>query len=226
MQKDICMRLFCLSILIIFLSACSDNGEQANYSKTPIPHKPEEAIICIQPIGKVDKIMLDSVKKTLAKAYPFKIEIGKEIDLPKYYKSPRGPQRYRADSIIRCLQRLDIKAHRIVGITGYEICTTKHDSTGAIKKPEYRYKDWGIFGLGFCPGRSCVVSYYYLKQRSKSLMMSRLRKITIHEVGHTLGLPHCPDKNCVMTDACEKITTIDNTKGVLCERCRKNIAYR
>lgn len=218
------MRLHCLPILMVLLFSCSGNDEHVPL--LPIPHKPEQAVICIQPVGKVDRVILDSVQKTLAKAYPFKIEIGKEIDLPKSYKSARGPQRYRADSIIRYLKRLEIQAHRVIGITGYEISTTKHDAAGGIKKPEWRYKDWGIFGLGYCPGRSCVVSYYYLKQRNQKLLMSRLRKITIHEVGHTLGLPHCPDKACVMTDACEKITTIDNTKGVLCKKCRKEVGFR
>lgn len=182
-------------------------------------------MLLVQPIGKVDKVLLDTVVATIKKTYPFKVRLGKQIDLPKSYKSPRGQYRYRADSIIRQLRRMHADADVITGITGYEICTTKHGPDGKIKKPEWRYKDWGIFGLGFCPGRSCVVSYCYLIQRNKKLVHSRLRKITIHEIGHNMGLPHCPDKNCVMTDACEKITTIDNTKGVLCEKCRKRIGF-
>lgn len=55
--------------------------------------------------------------------------------------------------------------------------------------------------------------------------MLRLRKVAVHEFGHNLGLPHCPNKNCVMTSAAEKLTTIDNEKLALCKNCKKIINY-
>mgnify|MGYP003601516182 FL=1 len=77
-------------------------------------------------------------------------------------------------------------------------------------------------GLGYCPGNSCVISTFRLKNKDKNLELSRLKKVVIHEFGHNLGLPHCSDKHCVMTSAAEKISTIDNEKMELCVKC-KNI---
>lgn len=39
----------------------------------------------------------------------------------------------------------------------------------------------------------------------------------IHELVHTQGLDHCPDKTCIMTDANSKNTT-DNEIG-FCKKC-------
>lgn len=103
------------------------------------------------------------------------------------------------------------------------ISTTKYDKDGNILKPESKYADWGVFGLGYMPGTSCVVSTYRLKTTDKKLFYNRVKKVVIHELGHNLGLDHCPDKHCVMTDAVEKISTIDNEAHELCGKCRDKI---
>ena len=50
-------------------------------------------------------------------------------------------------------------------------------------------------GLGFCPGRACVASVYRLKDKNN------FYKVAVHELAHTTGLPHCPDKTCYLRDA-------------------------
>ena len=54
--------------------------------------------------------------------------------------------RYRADSLIRYLGRFGSADTILIGLTNKDISTTK----GQIR-------DWGIMGLGYCPGTSCVV---------------------------------------------------------------------
>jgi archaemetzincin len=95
-----------------------------------------------------------------------------------------------------------------------------------IKKPESKYRDWGVFGLGSCPGKSCVVSTFRVKTTNKKLASERMQKIAIHEVGHNLGLKHCPDKSCVMTDAVERVATIDNALKQLCHQCERQLSRR
>ena len=53
-------------------------------------------------------------------------------------------------------------------------------------------------GLGFEPGNACVVSTYRL---SRNNLLNQLDKLTLHELGHTQGLPHCNKKECFMRDA-------------------------
>ncbi|MBK7764266.1 MAG: matrixin family metalloprotease [Bacteroidetes bacterium] len=95
--------------------------------------------------------------------------------------------RYRADSLIHYLSRVTAKGHLTIGLTSKDISTTKNE-----------HADWGVMGLGFCPGKSCIASTFRLKGNNK---LEKLYKVAIHELGHTQGLPHCPVKTCLMRDA-------------------------
>jgi archaemetzincin len=147
-----------------------------------------------------------------------------EIELPKQafvtIKSPR----YRADSIITIQNRtINDSLDFVLGLTHKDISITKHDIKGNIKEPKWKYNDFGVMGLAYCPGKSSIVSSFRLKHKDKYLEFSRLKKVVIHEFGHNLGLPHCPNKHCVMTSAAEKISTIDNEKMELCEKCKRQL---
>lgn len=135
-----------------------------------------------------------------------------------HLKTPR----YRADSLL-----IDLAQHKpdsldyIIGLTQVDISTTKRDAQGQILTPIEKYTDWGIFGLGYRPGPSCVVSTYRLKHTNHTTFVSRLKKIAIHEIGHNTGLPHCQaSPHCVMQDAVESIRTIDAADMQLCKSCR------
>lgn len=135
-------------------------------------------------------------------------------------KSPR----YRADSLIAIQQR-DVPegVDYILGLTESDISVTKKNDEGKVKEPEWKYNDFGIMGLAYCPGKSCVVSGFRLKHKDKEVHFGRFKKVVIHELGHNFGLPHCPNKKCVMTDAVEKIKTIDDARPELCSKCKGKI---
>ena len=112
--------------------------------------------------------------------------------------------------------------HHILGLTTKDISTTKKDALGNTRKPEKKYKDWGVFGLGYCPGGSCIVSTYRFKNNTLKFV-DRFKKICVHEIGHNLGLKHCPNESCVMRDAAESIKTIDLVELNLCDACRLKV---
>ncbi|MEC4005064.1 archaemetzincin [Flavobacterium sp. SUN052] len=156
--------------------------------------------------------------------YKIRVVILPQIDLPKAafikIKSPR----YRADSIIKIQKRNSVnKVDYILGITANDISITKKNSDGTIKKPTWKYNDFGIMGLGYCPGNSCIISSFRLKSKDNDQFLLRLQKVTLHELGHNLGLKHCSNKQCLMTSAVEKIQTIDNEKLELCANCRMKL---
>lgn len=185
-------------------------------------HKP---IIAIQPIGNVPAGNIAIITQALDSVYNYEIIVLPAIPPPQHAFVNIKTPRYRADKLIAYLK--DIKPDTvdyIMGLTGYDISITKSDWLGRIKEPKSRYEDFGIFGLGYMPGKSCVVSYYRLGNNTATLQ-SRLAKISVHEMGHNLGLNHCPQKNCVMTDAVEKISTIDNAEMRLCEKCKKGFSF-
>lgn len=110
-----------------------------------------------------------------------------------------------------------------MGLTSKDISITKKDKWGKVKKPAYKYQDWGIMGLAYCPGNSCIVSTFRINNTNSKIHFSRFKKVAVHEFGHNLGLPHCPDKKCVMTDAVESVKTIDYAKLALCSDCNKKL---
>ena len=180
--------------------------------------------IGIQPFENFDPVLIDTIALAIRKTYEADVYILPSVKLPEsafiHVKSPR----YRADSLIKYLKRnksdtLDY----VLGLTHNDISTTKRDKFGRVKQPPYKYTDWGIFGLGYRPGPSCVVSSYRIKTMDQELFFSRLKKICIHELGHNMGLPHCSSEKCVMQDAAETIRTIDRVHQELCEKCRRII---
>ena len=50
--------------------------------------------------------------------------------------------------------------------------------------------------------------------------MVRLAKVAVHEIEHTLGLPHCPTRGCLMEDAEGKVVTVDRERN-FCAHCRQ-----
>ncbi|MBD81558.1 MAG: hypothetical protein CL840_21750 [Crocinitomicaceae bacterium] len=177
--------------------------------------------IAIQPYGNFNSAIVDTVKSTLEQVYGVEVVVLAPSDLPQSafinIKSPR----YRADSLIQILRReKPDSVDCVIGLTNLDISTTKTDQWGNIKEPESKYGDWGVFGLGYRPGASCVVSTHRIQNSDYKLFISRFKKICMHEIGHNLGLKHCTDgKTCVMRDAAEKISTVDGVELELCETC-------
>lgn len=164
------------------------------------------------------------VAQEISKFYKIKTFVLSEIKLPKQafitIKSPR----YRADSIITIQNRtINDSLDFVLGLTHNDISITKHDKQGKIKEPKWKYNDFGVMGLAYCPGKSAIISTFRLKNKDKKLELTRLKKVAIHEFGHNLGLSHCLNKHCVMTSALEKISTIDNEKMQLCEKCKTHL---
>jgi len=71
-----------------------------------------------------------------------------------------------------------------------------------------------------------VVSYHRLTQEfyglpsDPALLTERLVKVAIHEVGHTAGLTHCDDYECVMA-ATHAVEWLDLKGAAFCGECRK-----
>lgn len=119
-------------------------------------------------------------------------------------------QRYRADSLIQFQKdHLPDGIESLIGITQKDISTTSGNK-----------KDWGIFGLGYFPGRACVISVFRLRASTYDEYRERFIKVVLHELGHNQGLPHCSyNKYCVMNDAGGTIATVDRERKWLCPHC-------
>lgn len=201
-------KLLILVLISSFLGSCSYRADR----------------IAIQPFNDLDQQTVDSVSSILNRKFDSKVYVLSKKTLPKSsfvnVKSPR----YRADSLLKYLKSIKPDSiDLILGLTSNDISTTKRDKNGEIKEPKSRYEDWGIFGLGYRPGPACVISTFRIRNTSKKQFIERIQKIATHEIGHNIGLKHCPNEKCVMQDAAETIATVDKAGFELCDDCRRKV---
>jgi len=196
-----------LSLLVfLFVAGLAFKSFKIQYCKINTIQK----TVAIQPFIAFPNSLCILLEKNIKEFYHLQVITLPEIPLPKssYYQARN---RFRADTLIRFLKRTIPKnCNYCIGLTTKDISVTNGD-----------IPDYGIFGLGYCPGVSCVVSTYrYSKNISEELFKERFIKICLHELGHNMGLPHCKMQNCLMNDAEGKISTVDHEKMQLCNKCK------
>ena len=166
-------------------------------------------ILYIQPLG--DDVDAQLVTRSLHEFYGVAVTALPRVPLPKSaWYPPR--RRWRAEKLLEFLgPRLPNDGVRIIGLTAADISTTKG-----------RYTDWGVLGLGDLGGAASVISSFRCARGAKDAAHARIRlaKVAVHEIGHTLGLDHCPTPGCLMNDAEGRVASVDDEYD-LCPRCRR-----
>ena len=196
--------LFFLLLIIVIISC----NQSSNSLTNSIKNNTDKFTVALMPYKGFDTTLLNDVLKEVEVFYKCNVVILPVINLPQNaFYTPR--QRYKADSLLFFQRQLAKDGIRsVIGFTTKDISTST--------------PDWGIFGLGYCPGNACVVSTYRLQKVSVTTVQlkERLIKIVLHELGHNLGLPHCTsDKECLLTDAGGTIKQVDKERKWLCCNC-------
>ena len=180
--------------------------------------------IAIQPLGVFDKQRINFIREEVTRFYTTPVIVLPAIGLPRSFISKQKGERYCADSILLLLKQYrNDSIVEVVGLVHKDIYTTKKDRDGNIQKPVAKYAIWGIAGLGYLPGKECIISDIRLKTKDSTVFKHRLRTVVIHEIGHNLGLPHCNVRTCIMSDTNEKIATIDNSRNDYCNACKMKL---
>lgn len=194
------MRNGLLYVLFLFLSLLG-----CSFSK-PI------RIITIQPLGNVSNEYILSVKKSVKSFYGYDCSILP----PKWVTKDLLSKVTKRIDASRVLDKYNSSINLLV-LTEKDICHFRDKI-----RPEY-----GIFGLGGIKknNNTCIVSIFRLKRGvSKQKTLERLEKVSLHEIGHNLGLNHCTNnKACMMNAANGTISQVDREKVWFCEKCRKQL---
>ena len=209
------VRNFILTILITILAINLVSCDKLAKQSVPVDiadsvcTDPEYSLVIhLQPLGDFSQKKAEQLKKDLEEhlisIYPCAIQIdpNKEMPTSTYYK-PRN--RYWAGGILKYLKQQSNEIV-VVGLTNNDISTSIHG--------QFNY---GIMGLSYRPGNSCIISTYRLKRKDD------LWKVTMHEFLHSRGLPHClnDNPNCIMQDAHKQNTLYRKT--AICSRCQSEL---
>ncbi len=162
--------------------------------------------ICIQPVGEVDKNVLEFLKEKL-KVFG-ECEVLKPMEIPKTAYNPLRGQ-YNSTVILKLLPTTcDV----VLGVTDVDIYADNLNF---------------VFGEAELLGRRAVISLRRLRQsfyglpEDKEILKLRALKEAIHEIGHVLGLRHCRGR-CVMRFS-NSIFEVDYKDWWFCESCLKKL---
>ena len=205
--------ILCVLFLVLVLSASfvyielSYEDETTYYSEET---QQETPVIYIQPLGNVDQTYINTVKNSIESFYHFDCEVLETYPLTKDLLAP-SKTRY---SSMKILEKFNTKFKYLV-VTEVDIVVQNG-----------KYPEWGIFGLGYCPGNVCVVSTFRLKRNASfELTNERLKKVSLHELGHNLGVDHCKNNlGCIMNEGDGSLKSVDTELG-MCDKCLKKIGF-
>jgi len=81
-----------------------------------------------------------------------------------------------------------------------------------------------VFGLAQIEGQCSIISLhrlcpeFYDQPSSRDLLLARVEKTVVHELGHTFGMTHCRDRRCVMYSS-TRIEDTDVKQPDFCPTC-------
>jgi archaemetzincin len=171
-------------------------------------------IVQLLAVGNVNRMLLEELQERLPRYLGIPCEIlPLTLDPESCFHIER--QQYHSSELLQKMRGVAEGKWRVLGITPVDLYI-----------PILKY----VFGEAQVGGRCAVVSYFRLRQefygldQDDGLLVERLLKESIHELGHTLELRHCQDYRCVMASS-HAVEWIDLREFELCPACKAQAEY-
>ena len=145
-------------------------------------------MIILVSIGEVDEASIKTLNQPLAEIFGQGTQIGDSIALPlESWNARRG--QHLASLLLAKLPSPPSLGDRVLGVVDVDIFA-----------PGLNF----VFGEADIARKRALISLWRLSQefyglpQNENLFRERALKEAVHELGHTYGLEHCLDSNCVM----------------------------
>jgi len=166
-------------------------------------------LIYLARVGKVEEGVLEFLQLRLADAFGLRVHCLDPLPEPSYAFDPKRRQ-YSSVALMHELMKVCPPPDaRVLGITERDLFI-----------PVLSF----VFGQAQLNGPLSVVSLARLHQEfyqfaaDNRLLEERALKESMHELGHTFGLVHCPEKSCPMSLA-TNIRQLDLKRTEWCVSC-------
>jgi archaemetzincin len=170
----------------------------------------------ILPLGNVDRSLMEGLCAPVQQAFDVVVTMKHAaVPIERFYDQTRA--QYNSTAILQWLHRPPPDQFPQVPASD---CRTLAVISYDLFIPILTF----VFGEAELGGRTAVVSYNRLQNEryglpsDKHLLLERLRKESIHELGHAFGLVHCHTHECVMHTS-TYVEDIDLKSDRFCGAC-------
>jgi archaemetzincin len=167
--------------------------------------------ITLKPLGNIADEIMEELKDRVGAIFHCPVEIKAGFsDLARAYNPER--KQYLSSKLLAALGKSE-REERVVGIADVDLYV-----------PRLNF----VFGEADMVSGTAIVSLcrlrpeYYGLAPDEALFLKRAAKEIVHELGHTFGLGHCPNNNCVMHFS-NSLADTDVKEAQFCNKCRPKI---
>ncbi len=170
-------------------------------------------MISLLPVGRVDHALLEPLAEGLTRHLRVACSIQPRGMEPEFAFNSLRRQYHSTEILKQMIQSPSSEAWKVLGVTEVDLYI-----------PVLTF----VFGEAQLTSGGAVVSSHRLRQEfygmpaDADLLKERLLKESLHELGHTYGLRHCPDYTCVMSSS-NSVERIDLKNVDFCSACSESI---